>query len=435
MNYLYTLLILTVVAFFPSTLTAATFKTQQWQTSNGTQVIFYHAPEVPMLDITVAFAGGSAYDDKFFGLSNLTANLLNQGNRGLDATAIAEKLENVGAQYSSETNRDMSVFSLKTLNTKEALEEAVSTFSLILSEPDFPKTAFQREKNQQLMAIAQAQESPDELANVNFFTALYQNHPYAHPVLGTEQTVTAITHQQVHDFYRRYFVSSNAIIVLVGAIDTQKAQQIAEQLMHNLPKGQLAPPIPKALPNLESKTISVSFPSSQTALRLGQLGIDHHTKDYFPLIVGNYILGGGVLVSRLATEIRENRGLTYGITSQFLPLPGDGPFLISFSTKNKQAENALHLTQKTLAIFIEKGPTAEELKAAKQYLAGSFPLSLASNSSIASMLLRMAFYHLPANYLDNYVAYINAVTLKEIQDAFKRHLHPDKMILVSVGKK
>ncbi|KTC85199.1 M16 family metallopeptidase [Legionella brunensis] len=423
-----------LVLILPQVLQANSFKTQKWQTANGAQVVFYQALEVPMLDVNIAFAAGSAYDGNQYGLSALTTDLLNQGNGGLDATTVAEKFANIGAQYQGESSRDMIVLSLRTLTTQEALKQAIETFSLILNKPDFPQEAFQREKNQQLMVIAQAQESPDDVANLIFFKKLYQNHPYAHSIMGTEESVNAIELKHVRDFYKRYFVGSNAVIVIVGAIDQEKAHQLAEQLVQQLPKGQGAPMIPKAPQLTDREQIMVNFPSSQTILRLGQIGIDHHAPDYFPLTVGNYILGGGALVSRLANEVREKRGLTYGVVSQFIPMPGDGPFLISLATQNKQATTALKVTEDTVAKFINEGPDEAELIAAKQYLTGSFPLSLASNSSIAGMLLRIAFFHLPDDYLDTYVTKINAVSTAQIKQAFQKQVNINKLLLVSVGK-
>ncbi len=179
----------------------------------------------------------------------------------------------------------------------------------------------------------------------------------------------------------------------------------------------------------------MQFPSSQTVLRLGQLGITHHDHHYFPLIVGNYILGGGSLVSKLSHELREKRGLTYGVYSQFFPRPGKGPFLISFSTKNSQSKTAIEVTRTTLSTFIKTGPSAHELLAAKQYLTGSYPLSLASNSSIADMLLKIAFYHLPSDYLQTYVEHINAVSTEDIKQAFQQLIVPNKLLQVSVGKR
>ncbi|QDP71835.1 insulinase family protein [Legionella israelensis] len=413
---------------------AKSFHTEGWLTPNGTRVVFYQTKEVPILDIQIAFAAGSAYDDKHFGLSTLTTNLLNQGNAGLNATEIAERLAETGAQYSADSSRDMVVVSLRTLTRQDALQKAVDTFIQIIGQPDFPEQAVEREKKQQITAIEQSMESPDRVATDAFFKLLYQQHPYAHPVLGTVNQVQALSRKEVIQFYKTYFVAANAVLVIVGDIDSSSAHQLAESISKNLPRGTFASTIPKAKTAAKTKELNIPYPSSQTILRMGQLGIDHHSPIYFPLMVGNYILGGGSLVSRLAIEVREKRGLTYGAYSQFIPMPGDGPFLISLSTKNEQAKEALNVTMNTVKNFLSKGPDEIELRAAKQYLTGSFPLSLASNKNIATMLLKIAFYHLPDDFLDTYIKNVEQVSLKDIEQAFKQEIHPDKFLFVTVGR-
>lgn len=413
---------------------AAHFKTEKWQTANGVRVVFYSAKEVPMLDVSLAFAAGSSYDGEHFGLSALTSRMLNQGNAGQNATVIAEALADNGAQFSIENSRDMVIFNLRTLVRPDALLQASKTFTQIISHPDFPDDAFVREKNQLLMAIEQSYESPEEIADRAFFRALYQQHPYAHPVNGTEEALQSIDKAQLMQFYHRYYIAQNAVLVMVGDVRSETAHQLAEQFTKELPKGTPAPAVTQAPQLLKSEQINTVFPSSQTMIRLGQIGIDHHNPHYFPLMVGNYILGGGSLVSRLAIEVREKRGLTYGVDSQFSPMPGEGPFLISLSTRNQQTKQALEIIDRVLHTYINEGPDEHELKAAKQYLTGSFPLSLASNRSIATLLLRMEFYHLPDDYLETYVTRINAVTKDEIKQAFKQQIQLDKLLLVTVGQ-
>lgn len=409
------------------------FKYEQWRTSNDTQVVFYPTMEVPMLDINVAFKAGSAYDGEQFGISSLTTSLLNQGNNGMDADTIAEILADTGAQYSSQSNRDMAVFSLRTLTNIDAMTKAINNFSLIISHPDFPEASFKRGKNQQLRAIAHSMESPDTVAEDTFFNLLYNVHPYAHPIIGDTKHVQEIQIDDVRNFYKRHYNGSNAIIVIVGAIESKNAHEIAEKLIAEIPKGEPALAIPEATPLSADKNINVPFKSSQTVLRIGQLGISHHNKDYFPLFVGNYILGGGSLVSNLAIELREKRGLTYGVYSQFSPMPGKGPYIIGFSTRSDQAIEAAKITNRILTSFTEQGPTDSEIAAAKLYLTGSFQLSIASNRSIADVLLRIAFYNLSHDYLNTYLDAINKVTKTEIITAFQSHIKPNKLLQVSVG--
>lgn len=428
------LLILVSLCFTNLTANANTLPIERWQTTQGIPVVFYQAMDIPMLNISLAFKAGAAYDGQQFGLSTLTTHLLNQGNDGLDADTIANQFAETGAQFSTENNRDMVILNLKTLTEQEALTQATNLFTRIVKQPDFPEKSFNREKNQQKMAIKQALESPDEVANQTFFQALYQAHPYAHPIHGDLKTLDSITLQDIRHFHQTFFVRQNATLILVGALNTKDAQALAEKITAPIPKGKKAPNLPNARPLPDAMDVSVPFPSSQTVLRLGQLGINHHNPLYFPLMVGNYTLGGGALVSRLANELREKRGLTYGVQSQFLPMPEQGPFMIGFSTQNAQASEAETLTRDTLKQFIQNGPSDEELSAAKQYLVGSFPLSIASNQNMASILLKMTFYGLPEDYLDTYTANINAVSAEQIQAAFQKSIHPERLLQVTVGK-
>lgn len=414
---------------------AASFETREWQTANGVHVVFHHAPEVPMLDVNIAFTAGSAYDGTQFGLSTLTRRLLDQGNGGLDAGTIADRFAEVGAQYASASNRDMIVLTLRTLTQPKALKQACDMFALLISRPDFPADAFLREKNQQLMTITQNKKLPDSIAEDTFYQTLYGKHPYAHAPNGEYASVNALNVTDVRHFYQKYIVGKNTVIVLVGDIDEATAHELAESMTHDLSQGEVAMPVPEARPLQDEMNIEVPFPAPQSVLRLGQLGITHQNNDYFALQVANYILGGAAsMESELAHELRESRGLTYSVISEFFPMPGKGPFIISLSTRHNQAKTALDLTRKTLTTFVMAGPSEQELQAAKNYLTGSFPLSLTSNRSIANLLLRIAFYHLPKDFLNNYITHINAVNVTDIKQALQRNIHPDKLLQITVGR-
>jgi zinc protease len=156
-------------------------------------------------------------------------------------------------------------------------------------------------------------------------------------------------------------------------------------------------------------------------------------KDYFPLYVGNYILGGGGFVSRLTEEVREKKGLVYSVYSYFMPLYVEGPFEIGLQTKKEQADEALRIVNSTIKKFIDEGPTEKELIAAKQNLVGGFPLRLDSNAKIVDYLSMIAFYKLPISYIDNYISEINKVTIDQIKMAFKSKIDPNKLTTIIVG--
>ena len=192
-------------------------------------------------------------------------------------------------------------------------------------------------------------------------------------------------------------------------------------------------PLPAVRRLEQDREIRIEHPSSQVHILLGQPGIRRGDPDYFPLYVGNHILGGGGFVSRLYEEVREKRGLSYGAYSYFSPRRGLGPFTASLQTRADQQAQALQVMRETIRAFIERGPTPEELEAAQKNISGGFPLRLDSNSKILGYIAMIGFYDLPLNYLDTFIDKVNAVTIEEIRDAFKRRLHPERFVTVLVG--
>ncbi|MDR0233716.1 MAG: insulinase family protein, partial [Zoogloeaceae bacterium] len=212
------------------------------------------------------------------------------------------------------------------------------------------------------------------------------------------------------------------------------AEKLAERLSAVLPAGE-APvyPPPPSVSSSETREIRVPHPASQAHLYLGTVAIARDDPDFFPLVVGNYILGGGGFVSRLMTEVREKRGYAYSMYSNFSPQKQAGPFEIVLETRKEQADDALKLTLGVLSDFLEKGPTAAELAAAKAYLTGSFPLRLDSNQKILGQVATIGIYGLPLDYLARYRERIDAVKVADIRAAFSRHVHLDRLVSVMVG--
>ena len=411
---------------------STTLNIQRWQTTSGTLVYFAHAPHVPMVDIKFAFKAGSAYDDQNWGIAALTADLLDQGADNLSASDIAESFESNGTQYTSEVSRDMTTISLRSLSDRKTLEASINTFSKLLSQPIFAKTPVERQKSQQITMIKYESEVPQKVANNSFYASLYKQHPYAHAINGTLKTVATLNQEKIRKFYQNHYQAKEAVLAIVGSISKQQAHQIAETLSEKLPKGSKTTKLTNATPT-NYKPVTIPFPSKQTVIRIGQLGIEYRNPNYFPLIVGNYTLGGSGLVSKLAEEIREKRGLSYGISSYFTPLAARGPFMVSLATKAPQAKQAIEITQKTLQNFVNAGPTKDELLAAKKYLNGSFPLRLSSNKAICNTILLMGFYNLPNDYLETYLKKVNAVDKEAITKAFHQQLNTNNMLLVTVG--
>lgn len=406
---------------------------QHWETKTGADVYFVPAGELPMVDVQIVFDAGAARDGDRPGVAQLTSALLDDGAGKLDADRIAERFEDLGAQFSTHSHRDTAVVSLRSLSDKQFLDPALETLALILRDPTFPADALERERRRLLVALQSEQQSPGDIASKAFYRAIYGDHPYASHPLGTPESLQALDRDDVRSHHRRYYVARNAVIAIVGALDRAQAEALSEGLTARLPAGEAAAPLPPVPSLEEARRIHQEHPSTQTHVQVGQPGMSRDDPDYFPLYVGNHVLGGSGLVSRISEEIREKRGLSYSAYSYFTPMQVRGPYTLGLQTRNDQTGEALRVLDETLKTFIENGPTPGELTASTKNITGGFPLRLSSNSKIVSNLAMIGFYGLPLDYLNRFTERVEAVTLSEIRDAFRRRVHPDRMVTVTVG--
>jgi zinc protease len=412
----------------------AAAKIERWQTTQGSRVYYVQADGLPMVDIHVVFDAGSARDGKQYGVSSLTASLLDTGANNWDADDIAKRFESVGAQFGAAASTDLTTLSLRTLTDEALFNKALETMQVILTKPAFNKTDFKRDQKRTLAMLKQTEESPGDLAGIAFSNALYGEHPYAHPTEGIIKTVAALTPADLKDFYKKYYVAANAMVVIVGNLTRQQAEQSAEKLLAGLPVGQKPEALPDVVMPTKATQQHIEFPSSQTHVLVGLPGSYRKDPDYFPLYVGNHVLGGSGLVSKLFDEVREKRGLAYSASSSFAPLLKQGPFTIGLQTRNDQTQQALEVLNKTLNDFISKGPSTEELTAAKQNIVGGFAMRFDTNKELANYVAMIGFYDLPLDYLDNFQKNIEKVTVAEITDAFKRRVNPQLLQTVTVGQ-
>ncbi len=407
---------------------------QHWRTDNGARVYFVEAHEIPMVQLSIAFDAGSARDpvDRP-GLAHLTSLMLDEGAGELSGDAIAQRLESVGAVFGSDNARDMSVVELRSLSDAAMLDVAVAVLADILARPTFPADALAREKDRALVRLAQREQSPQETAQTEFYATLFGTHPYATPPEGEEAGIKALTRDELREFHKRYFTGANAVIAIVGDLTISEARAIAAKIIGGLPAGKPAPPLASVQALERARQKDVRFNSAQSHILLGQPGVARGDPDYFPLYVGNHVLGGSGLVSRLSNEIREQRGLAYSVYSYFVPMRELGPYVIGLQTRNDQTGVALDVVRNTVERFVAEGPTADELQAAKQNITGAFPLNLDSNKKIAGNVLNIAFYGLPLDYLNTFTDNVERVTLEQVRDAFKRRVDPKRLVRVIVG--
>lgn len=411
-----------------------TLNIQNWKTAEGARVLFVEAHELPMFDLRLTFAAGSSHDGATPGIASLTNAMLNEGVAGKDVNAIAQGFEGLGADFGNGAYRDMAVASLRSLSATDKREPALKLFADVVGKPTFPKDALVRIKNQILAGFEYQKQNPGKLASLELFERLYGQHPYGHPSDGTAKSVPPITLEQLRAFHAKAYTASNTVIALVGDLSRAEAEAIAAQVSAALPKG---PALAKVAAPAEPKpgATHIDFPSKQTHLMLAELGIDRNDPDYAALSLGNQILGGGSFGTRLMSEVREKRGLTYGVYSTFVPMQAQGPFMINLQTRAELSEGTLKLVQDLLRDYLKTGPTQQELDDAKRELAGSFPLSNASNASIVGQLGAIGFYDLPLTYLEDYMRQSQELTVEQVRDALNRHLSADKLVIVTAGPK
>jgi zinc protease len=408
-------------------------KIESWRTQNGAQVLFIEAHELPVVDVRVVFAAGGARDADKPGLALLTNGLLMSGAGNMNADDIALRLESVGAVANTNSLRDMALVSMRSLSDADKLGVMVEVMRAVLVEPAFPEADLERDRKQLLAGLEYKQQEPEAVAEDAFYKLIYGSHPYASPPEGTVLSVSAITRAQIVEFYRQYYVAGNAVIAVVGDLKPGQARDLVEQLIGSLPAGKKPAPVPAVPPLPRALEQRITMPIAQTHILVGQPGIVRGDPDYFPLYVGNHILGGSGFESRLMDEIREQQGLAYSVDSYFSPMAAAGPFVAGMQTRNEQAAKALDLLKENIKRFVARGPTAEELQKAVQNITGGFPLQINSNKKLVEYLAVLAFYDMPLDYLDTFNSRVQAVNVDSIRDAFHRRLDVTRMATVTVG--
>ena len=410
----------------------AAVKIQQWQTSSGSEVYFVENHDLPIIDLSVNFPAGSSRDTKATsGVAGVTKYLMTLGADGLNEEEITNQFADIGAILGGELDVDRAAFKLRTLTSEQT--KALAIFNKILHKPDFPQAILEREKTRIIAGLQESATQPESISNKAFMQALYGAHPYSLDESGEVSTITSMKRDDLIAFYKQYYTAKSAVIALMGDMTLAQAKDIAEAVTANLPQGAAIPKIAEVTLPKASNTQAIAHPASQAHILLGYPGIKRGDVDYFPLYVGNYILGGGGFVSRLTEEVREKRGLVYSVYSYFMPMGELGPFQIGLQTKKDQADDAMKVVNETLAKFMKNGVSDKELKAAKSNIIGGFPMRIDSNSKILDYLSIIGFYKLPANYLDDFNKQVAKVTTAQIKEAFNRRVKPDNFVSITVG--
>ncbi len=413
---------------------------QAWTLANGAKVLFVENHSIPVLDVSVEFDAGARRDPQNkSGTAALTNAMLARGLRetatpttepAMTEAQISDAFADIAAQRGGGAGADRAGASLRTLSSRPEREVAVALLARILAHPSFPDNFLVRDKARMVASIKEDETKPESIASKAFWRLLYGAHPYAQH--ETVASVEAITRDDLIAFHNVHYVANRAVIAMIGDITRAEADAIAQQLTGRLQQGTPLPALP-AVQVAQAHEEWIAHPASQAHIFTGVPAIARGDADYFPLMVGNYTLGGGGFVSRLTREVREKRGLSYSVYSYFNPMAQPGPFQAGLQTQKEQADEALKVVRDTIAGFLRDGPTPQELKAAKDNLVGGFALRIDNNKKILENIAAIGFYNLPLDYLDTWTAKVEKVTVADIKAAFNRKIALDKMSTVVVG--
>jgi zinc protease len=399
---------------------------------NGIILLTADQRSLPMVTLKLLIDAGSRYDPAGReGLACFTARLLTYGTRTRTATQIAEALDFIGTSLSTSCDDETASVTLTIL--KKDLSTGLNILADVLTASTFPPDEIDRQKQAVIAAIRAKSEKPGEIASKKFFEALFPQSPYGRPSEGAEESVRKIERSDLVEFYNRFYRPNRTILAVVGYISHQEAIKRLTKALQPWEKGPSTKDTVVSPKAGGPEVIRVQKSLTQANIVLGHEGVPRSHPDYYVIQVMNYILGGGGFSSRLMESIRNERGLAYSVYSQFDSAKHVGSFQVVMQTKNESANEAVRIAKEEIQRIREKGVSDDELKAAKDYLIGSFPLRLDTNRRIATFLAQVEFFELGLDYPDRYPELIRRVTKADVTRVAKRYINPDKLIVVAVS--
>ncbi|MQY41739.1 insulinase family protein [Epibacterium sp. SM1969] len=425
-------LIATALAALTLAFPAAAIEIQEVESESGVKAWLVEDHSIPFAALELRFRGGTSLDaEGKRGAINLMTGLLEEGAGELSAQDYARALESLAASFSHSAGRDSVSISARFLS--ENRDEAVELLRQTLQEPRFDQDALDRVRAQVLAGLRSEEKDPNDIAGKTFATMTFGDHPYGTPENGTQETVAALSRQDIFDAHERVFARDRVYVSAVGDITPEALSQIMEDLLADLPE--TGAPLPAEIdPSFTGGVHIVDFDTPQSVALFGQPGMEREDEDFFAAYVLNHVLGGGSFESRLMNEVREERGLTYGINSYLLPRDLAATYLGSFASANGKMAEAVEVVTEEWRKIASTGVTAEELQDAKTYLTGAYPLRFDGNARIASILVGMQIDGLPIDYVDTRNDKINAVSLEDVNRVAAELYDPAQLQFVIVGR-
>ncbi len=387
---------------------------------------------IPLIAINFAFRGGAAQDpDGKTGVAHMVSGLLDEGAGDLDSRAYQERLQDQSIKLSFSAGRDTFDGKFRTLAVN--LDDAVEMLRIAVNEPRFDAEPVERIRAQIVSSVKRRSRDPETIAMRDWFKIAFPNHPYGNPRRGTEETLAAITVDELRAFHGHIFARRDLKIGVVGAIDAETLGKILDKVFGDLPENPQLTPVAEVLPVAGART-SETMAIPQTVIRFGGAGLKRADDDFVAAYVMNHILGGGSFTSRLYKEIREERGLAYSVYTFLAPFDHAAVFLGGTATRADRADETLKLIDQEIRHMAESGPTEEELSKAKKYLAGSYALRFDTSSKIADELVGIQMEDLGIDYIKKRNGLIEAVTLEDVKRAAKRVLDRGGLTISIVGE-
>lgn len=387
---------------------------------------------IPFTALEIHFRGGTSLDaPEKRGATNLMTGLIEEGAGEMDSRAFAEARDTLAAEFVFDSGADSVSVSARFLTENRV--QAIDLLRQALVNPRFDQDAVDRVREQVLSGLRSDEKDPDTIASNTFDRLAFGDHPYGANGNGTIATVTALTRDDVIAAHRGALARDRIYVSAVGDVSAAELGPLLDHLLGDLPATG-APQPDRAEWLLPAGVTVTDFPTPQSTVLFGHIGITRDDSDFFAAYILNEVLGGGRFSARLMTEVREKRGLTYGIGSYLVPMDHAEMLLGQFSASNDKVGEAIEVTRAEWAKIATEGITEEELATTKTYLTGSYPLRFDGNGPIANILVGMQMEGLPIDYAVTRNDKVNAVTMEDVKRVAARIFLPDALQFVVVGQ-
>ena len=422
----------TLIAFVIALPAWAEIEIEEVTSPGGITAWLVEDHSIPFTALELRFRGGTSLDEPGKrGATYLMSGLIEEGAGDMDARTYARELESLAASFSYNASDDS--VSISTQFLTENRDEVIDLLRTTIHEPRFDEDAVERVKAQILSGLRSDQTDPNDIASRNFAHMAYGDHPYGTEGKGTIESVSALTRDDVVTAYDNVFAKDRLYVGAVGDITAEELGALLDKLLADLPE--TGKPIPdRADVEIPGGVSVVEFDTPQSVALFGHAGIDRHDPDFFAAFVMNHILGGGGFESRLMQEVREKRGLTYGVATYLVPKDLASVYLGSVSSGNDRIAEAVEVIRNEWARAASEGVTQKELDDAKTYLTGAYPLRFDGNGQIAGIMVGMQMDDLPIDYITTRNDKVNAVTLEDVNRVASELLDPEGLHFTVVGK-